>query len=308
MLIEIQRIQHVSFWKYQKFPSLRLNLLMSTRIILLIFAVLACNATIKAQKGPEVGAWLGLGTYYGDLQTRIDISNIGLAGGLNFRYNFNSRLAYKISLNYIRVHAEDSDSPNTFERERNLSFFSDIFEMNHQFEFNFLRYVHGSENEFYTPYLFGGFSALFYSPKTRLDFNNDGNSEVYVLRNFGTEGQAFGAEYGRLTFAINYGMGFKFDIAQEWSINIEIGGRSVFTDYLDDVSTVYPDKNILGQLRGDIALALSDRTISSLDLSQAGNQRGNSRDRDFYYVFGVSIMKYFGNLPCPKLGKPGKNW
>ena len=283
---------------------LRLNLPMNKRILFLFLVFVNSIGLLNAQKGAEVGAWLGTGTYYGDLQTRVTLSNIGIAGGLNFRHNFNTRLAYKISLNYIRLHAEDADSPNTFERERNLSFFSDIFDISHQFEFNFLRYVHGSEDEFYTPYLFGGFTTLFYNPKARLDFNNDGSEEVYVLRDFGTEGQAFGEEYGRFTYALNYGMGFKFDIAPEWSINIELGGRSVFTDYLDDVSTVYPDQNFLRQLRGDIAVSLSDRTDPTLDLSQAGNQRGNSRDRDFYYVFGVSIMKYFGSLPCPKLGKP----
>jgi hypothetical protein len=275
------------------------------KICSLIFLVVSfVSCTLHAQRGPEVGAWLGIGTYFGDLKTRVNVSDLGLGGGLNVRYNFNERLAYKLSLNYVRLHAEDKDSPNNFERNRNLSFFSDIFDISHQFEFNFLPYVHGSEDQFYTPYIFGGFSTLFYNPKARLDFNNDGTEEIYVLRDFGTEGQLFGEEYGRFTYAINYGVGFKFDIKPEWSINVELGGRSVFTDYLDDVSTTYPDLNALRDLRGDIAVALSDRTDPSLDLARQGNQRGNSRDRDYYYIFSVSIMKYFGNLPCPKLGKP----
>ena len=125
-----------------------------------------------------------------------------------------------------------------------------------------------------------------------------------MLRDFGTEGQAFGEEYSRFTMAINFGIGFKFDIKPEWSVNVELGGRSIFTDYLDDVSTTYPDKNELSLLRGDIAVALSDRTDPSLDIARAGNQRGNRNDRDYYYVIGVSIMKYFGNLACPKVGRP----
>ena len=277
---------------------------MNKRLLFYLVSILFCTSTLNAQKGAEIGGWVGLGTYFGDLQTRITLSNSSFAGGLNFRHNFNTRIAYKFSLNYIRLHAEDSDSPNTFERERNLSFFSDIFDMSHQMEFNFLRYVHGSEDEFYTPYLFGGFSTLFYNPKARLDFDQDGSEEVYVLRDFGTEGQAFGEEFGRFTYAVNFGFGFKFDLAPEWSMNIELGGRSVFTDYLDDVSTTFPDQNALRQLRGDIAVALSDRSDPSLDLSRTGNQRGNSKVRDFYYVFGISIMRYFGQLPCPKLGKP----
>lgn len=277
---------------------------MNRILYFLILISLSFSSLVSAQKGVEAGGWLGLGTYYGDLKTRVDLSDLGIAGGLNVRYNFNSRLCYKLSLNYIRIHADDANSPNNFELNRNLSFFSGIFDISHQFEFNFLPYIHGSEEESYTPYLFGGVSTLFYNPKARLDFNDDGVEETYVLRDFGTEGQQFGDEYGRFTYALNFGIGLKFDINPDWSINIELGGRSVFSDYIDDVSTTFPDKNALRQLRGDIAVALSDRTDPSLDLGRAGNQRGNSSDRDYYYTFGVSIMRYFGKLPCPDLGKP----
>lgn len=269
----------------------------------LLFFGLLLSTSLFSQKGIEVGGWLGVNTYYGDLKPRVNLDNVGVAGGLNFRNNFNNRISYKLSLNYLRLSAEDSDATNSFQLARNLSFFNDIYEMSHQMEFNFLPYTHGSDDDFYTPYLFGGITTLFYNPKTRLDFDQDGTEEVYVLRDFGTEGQQFGEEYGRFTFGVNYGFGLKFDINVDWSINVEVMGRSVFTDYLDDVSTVYPDRNQLGQLRGDIAVALSDRSDPGLDISNTGNQRGNARDRDFYYTFGISIMRYFGQLECPKVGK-----
>lgn len=258
-----------------------------------------------AQKGIEMGAWLGAATYYGDLKPKLNLDNVRPAGGLNFRYNFNNRISYKGSLNYMRISAEDSDATNTFQQTRNLSFFSDIYDMSHQMEFNFLPYNHGSDVDFYTPYLFGGISSIFFNPKARIDFNQDGVEEVYALRTLGTEGQALGGEYGRFTMAVNFGIGVKFDINVDWSINIEFMGRSTFTDYLDDVSTVYPDKNRLSELRGDIAVALSDRSDPSLDIDIAslGNQRGNARDRDYIYTFGISIMRYFGQLPCPKVSK-----
>ena len=41
----------------------------------------------------------------------------------------------------------------------------------------------------------------------------------------------------------------------------------------------------------------------SLDIASVGNQRGNARDRDYIYTFGISIMRYFGQLPCPKVSK-----
>ena len=272
-------------------------------LFLVLFCILSVFNTY-GQKGPELGLWLGTSTYYGDLKPTLNLQDLGLAGGLNFRYNFNDRISYKTSLNYMRLRADDSKSANNFQLNRNLSFFSDIYDMSHQMEFNFLPYVHGSDDKFYTPYLFGGISGLFYNPKTRLDFDQDGTEEVYTLRQFGTEGQAFGNEYGRFTLALNYGFGVKFDINVDWSINIEVMGRSTFTDYIDDVSTTYPDFNELGLLRGDIAVALSNRTNPGLDQIITGDQRGNSRDRDYYYTFSVSIMRYFGQLQCPKIGKP----
>lgn len=276
---------------------------MSKSFIHFILVLSLCPLVLKGQKGPEAGLWLGAATYYGDLKTTVNAADLGLAGGANFRYNFNDRISYKLSLNYLRLHAEDANSSNTFQVSRNLSFFADVFDVSHQMEFNFLPYRHGSENNFYTPYLFGGLSSFFYNPKANLDFDLDGVEETYVLRDFGTEGQAFGEEYGRFSMALNYGIGFKFDLNADWSINVEFMGHRTYTDYLDDVSTIYPDRNELIQLRGDIALALSDRSDPALDISRTGNQRGNPNDKDYYYTFGISIMKYFGDLACPKIGK-----
>ena len=56
------------------------------RVVLLL--IVSMNSLLS-QKGPEAGVWLGAGTYYGDLKTRVNLSDLGLAGGANFRYNFN---------------------------------------------------------------------------------------------------------------------------------------------------------------------------------------------------------------------------
>jgi hypothetical protein len=260
--------------------------------IVCFFLLLGTNS--QAQKGWEVGAWLGISNYFGDLNTDFDLSDPGLAGGLNGRYNFNSRISLKFSLNYGSIRGSDADSPNTFERERNLSFKSRIFDMSPQLEFNFFPYVHGSKEYYYTPYIFGGFSIFHFNPRAEL------NGEWYSLRDFGTEGQVSGDEYRRFNGAFLFGGGFKFDVSHEWSINIELGIRRVFTDYIDDVSQTYPDLLALAQSRGPIAAELSDRS-GILGLGEPGRQRGNSKDNDSYHFFGISIMKYFGRLECPKI-------
>lgn len=260
-----------------------------------IILLLCLTGTIQAQKGIELGGWLGLSNYYGDLKTNLSFAEPRAAGGLIFRYNFDERISLKSSVNYARIHAEDADSDNTYEFNRGLSFFSDIFEVTNQLEFNFFPYIHGSDDENWTPYLFGGVTALTFSPKTQLD--PDG--PVYDLRQYGTEGQGIGEEYGKWTWAIAYGVGVKWDINYEWSLNAEIGLRTTRSDYLDDVSGFYPDLDVLRTVRGQTAVTLSDPTNTSV----INRQRGNDKNNDTYALLGISIMRYFGRVECPKISQ-----
>ncbi len=268
------------------------NLLLS--LMLSIFTLPAF-----AQDTWEAGGMLGIAYYFGDLNTTFRLDDPSFAAGVAARYNFNNRLAFKFSGNYTTLSASDADSKNTFEQARNLSFRSAIFDGAAQLEFNFLPYVHGSKEKFYTPYIFGGFNIFSYNPQAEL------NNEWIDLRSLGTEGQFFGEEYSTVSGGLVYGVGFKIDLSYEWSINFEISGRQLFTDYVDDVSTTYPDMEDLEKLRGELAVTLSDRSIPGLTetpIGQPGRQRGNSRDNDNFTFISFSLMYYFGDLKCPTYG------
>jgi hypothetical protein len=118
-----------------------------------LFIVLVSTISLMGQRGWEAGGWLGASHYFGDLNTNFDISSPGLAGGLIARFNFDDRICLKFSGNVANVSADDANSNNSFERARNLSFRSLVYEGTAQLEFNFLPYVHGSADEYYTPYL-----------------------------------------------------------------------------------------------------------------------------------------------------------
>ena len=79
---------------------------------------------LAAQRGWEVGGWIGAANYFGDLNTDYDFSMPGLAGGGIARYNFNERICFKLSANYGKIAASDVNSDNPFEKARNLSFVS----------------------------------------------------------------------------------------------------------------------------------------------------------------------------------------
>lgn len=255
-----------------------------------------------AQKGWEAGPWAGIAYYFGDLNTNYDLSRPNLAGGIITRYNFNNRVGLKFGLGYGQVEADDAYSKNAFEQARNLSFRSNIFDVTASLEFNFLPYNHGSKYEFYTPYIFGGLTAFSFNPEAELD------GVWYELRPLGTEGQFKGEEYYTVQMGLEYGVGFKVDLSYEWSLNFELSARHLYTDYLDDVSTVYADPDQIRSLRGDIAVELADRSImidgvSDSQLGIPGTQRGNSNNNDVYLFLKVGIVRYFGSLQCPTIGK-----
>lgn len=260
---------------------------------------------IHAQSGFEAGGWIGISNYFGDLNTNFRMNKSGPAGGLGLRYNFNNRVCLRVGANAGVVEATDADSDNLFERTRNLSFKSKIADASLLLEFNFLPYDHGSRDNFWTPYIFAGFGATKFDPMAKID------NEWVELRPLGTEGQFKGEEYSLVAGHWAYGAGFKIDLNFEWSLNIEVSGRRLGTDYLDDVSTSYPDLEDLSFLHGDVAVRLSDRSVELLDsplfienninqpIGTEGRQRGNSRTKDSYIYIGVGIMYYFGDLRCP---------
>ena len=80
----------------------------------------------------------------------------------------------------------------------------------------------------------------------------------------------------------------------------------MFTDYLDDVSTVFPDMDDLEALRGNEAVLLSDRSWQVPDvepIGEQGRQRGNSDNNDSYALFGISLVYYFGDIRCPEYSR-----
>jgi hypothetical protein len=255
-------------------------------------------APLQAQRGWELGGGGGVAHYFGDLNTSFDFSHLGVNANIGARFNFNERICTKLAFNYGTVSADDAYSKNSYELNRNLNFKSILLDASGQLEFNFLPYIHGSKDEFFTPYLFAGFNVYYFNPTTTYQ------GKTYELRSMGTEGQFKGEEYYSVLGGLTYGAGFKIDLNYRWSVNIEISARKLFNDYLDDVSTVYPNTNDVLKQRNDIAAALSNRSLPLEDGKRAnltGKQRGNANDTDSYVFTSIGLYYYFGNLKCPPL-------
>ena len=269
---------------------------MNFRSFIIFFLSASLSFSCLAQSGWEAGGWIGTSYYFGDLKTIPNLDKPGIAGGVKGRYLFNNRISLAFSANYARVNADDANSSNPFENRRNLHFRSGIIDGTAQVEFNFMPFEHGSYNNYFTPYLGVGLSAFRFNPKAELD------GEWIALAPIGTEGQTGADVYSRVSGALAIAFGFKYNLSYYWSINVELSTRRAFTDYLDDVSTVYPNPSNLSPT----ASLLSDRSLPDADglqIGQEGRQRGNSKDNDNYNLFGVSLVYWFGQVKCPAINR-----
>lgn len=256
------------------------------------------KAQPKDAKTKELGIMLGVSSYAGELNPYNQFSKlIRPAGGLVFRKAINRRYALKSSLLYGSIKGDDALAHNDFQRNRNLNFKSILIELSGQIEFNFLSYEIGNPEFPWSPYIFCGLSGFYFNPKG----NQDGT--WLELRPLATEGQ--GVIPGRKTYlrtqlSFPFGLGLKANMGDNFAFSMEMGLRRTFTDYLDDVSTTYPDQTTLGIAKGSISTLYSDPSLNQ-EINNSFRQRGNSQNKDWYSFSGIMITYYLRKKPpeCP---------
>lgn len=254
-------------------------------IVLSIIFFIVSNANANAQYEPnqEFGILGGAGYYIGDLNN-THFNNIRAAGGITFRKNFDRRFSFKSSALYTNVYADDANSSDDINKNRNLHFKSDVIELSGQVEFNFLPYETGNALYPFTPFVFTGVSLFNFNPRAEA---SDG--QWYALQELGTEGQGTTAfpnrkKYALTQLSIPFGGGFKIGVSDDVNIIIEYGLRKTFTDYLDDVSTTYAG---LPSEFDNVTIELSDRSLDGPQ--QAGIARGDETNKDWYSFAGVTL-------------------
>jgi hypothetical protein len=261
-------------------------------LLLIIFSIL----NTKAQKS-ELGFFLGTSYYLGDLNPSSHFGMAQSAGGVLYRYNFNTRWAFKFSALFGNVMGSDKETNGN--NPRNLSFKSPISELSAQLELNFFNLYNSSGKNAFSPYIFGGFSVFSFNPMANT------NDHWYDLQPLGTEGQGLEkrpARYSLTNVSFPFGLGIKVNFLKRFSIGAEWGLRKTFTDYIDDVSTTYYDPDLLALERSQTTADLADR---SLVKHQIGSARGNSTTTDWYSFAGIWLTFKLSdsNNSCPAYSK-----
>lgn len=246
----------------------------------------------------EAGFNIGGANYLGDLAPSslwTSVGDVNLSGGVMVRINWVDWVTFRAGYQYGSIEASDANAKNAeSRRKRNLSFRSVLHELHLTTEINIFGYRPYKSGRGFAPFLFAGISAFKFNPQA------EWNGQWYDLQPLGTEGQGLAqapARYKRVQLAIPAGIGFKFALSPSLNLGLEVGMRKTFTDYLDDVSTNYPDLALLATSpQGEIATALSWRggeIDPEATAPAAGAVRGDPDDLDWYIFSGLSLSYNF---------------
>jgi hypothetical protein len=268
----------------------------------IMLLALLCPAILHAQRW-HLNVFGGISNYSGDLQSKaftLDQSYGAIGAGI--QYDLTPQLALLGNFTWARVGASDVYNKPTLQA-RNLSFQTQILEGNLLLEYTLFDLA---EHRF-SPYGFAGLAIFHFNPFT---YDTLGN-QVY-LRPLSTEGEGLPQypdqkPYSLTQLAIPFGAGVKLRVTNNVVLAYEIGFRKLFTDYLDDVSSIYVDKNILLAAKGPEAVELAYRgnevKNGNPTYPAAGEKRGGSKAYDWYYFSVIRIcigLNYKGNTPYGK--------
>lgn len=255
---------------------------------------LLCSLFSMAQKSPEaidgpaapkfsVHLGVGTATYNGDLmQTNANMfKQLSYSFSVGASYAFIEKLRARFDFGIQQLQGSDKKNSGAQYKARNLSFKSTVADLSLSAEYSIL-----SLNRYrVTPYISAGVGVMFFNPYT-----NDATGKKQYLRELGTEGQGLAAYPDRKIYkksAVEFplGIGAKYPLNENMSLQFEMNYRITGTDYLDDVSlNSYPDKTLL-DARNPLT---ANFTWRGNEVGQGGYPknlalpRGNPKDKDGY--------------------------
>jgi hypothetical protein len=264
-------------------------------LLLLLIATSFTGFTQDGLQNKQTGYYslsLGAGTanYFGDLINPGNFGQPGLNISAGLEYQWKPRWSFRTNIQYFHISGDDNLADDDRE-ERNLSFYSNNWELDVTAHYNFVKIPEDgyAKRKLANVYLFAGAGLMLMNPKATRS-----NGRTVELQPLETEG----VSYSRLQFVVPFGIGSKIKIDPRFNLLLEAGYRFTFSDYLDDISSErYPNP---ATLKSDLSREMSDRRREidpgyPLDLGK----RGNGTKHDGYLLFNLSLQYTFGNNKAP---------
>lgn len=254
---------------------------------------------------------LGISNYQGELTSYSSENGfralVGPVIGVHGGYELSHRFQLRGDLLYTRLSGDDALNEREMTRIRNLNFFSPIVQLAGGVDWNILSFSLSEENGF-TPYVTGGASVFYMNPMTEYQ------GEKVALQPLGTEGQYMDAypdqkPYSLIQPSLQFGGGLKL-LTGGFIIAVEAMMSYSFTDYIDDVSTIYISYPELYEEASPLTAALANRQGEYLNsepvIVPTGTLRGNPDSKDLFGTitvrFGVPLDVSSNNVKVRKNG------
>lgn len=260
---------------------------MQIRLHVLFFMLMLTGALTSLAQKADIGILLGGSYYYGDIINKnyIETQSIHQAGGLFLRKHMSKKVCLRFNLMYAYLEASDAklpdDGTNDFQRLRNLSFFTDIYELSGVVEYNLLQDHNKGRRikNHLIPYIYGGLGVFYYEPKA----THPVTGQTINLRPLQTEG----VSYSSFALAVPLGAGVRYYLDKNWQIGFDLGMRLTSTSHIDDINGISFYRNA-AVLQSEDARLMADRSEGSV--FQPGDKRGKiGFITDIYFIGGVTL-------------------
>jgi hypothetical protein len=244
----------------------------------------------------EYGPTIGFSTYQGDINpfsNRLSVQGANLLIGLNAGITVNEFYGFKFTYLNTTLSSSDKQSFDKWRLSRNLSFRTKIHEFSLTNEIQLFDILKMFRKYNLKPYLVFGVGVFKFNPKANY------HGKWYDLQPLGTEGQGLEGSnterYDLTEISFPLGFGLRYEFNNNFALAISFEQRITLTDYIDDVSTTYPDLNQLQKERGQLAALLSYRggevPEGNTDLGEISHfGRGNENENDWFFSTNISFL------------------
>ena len=191
---------------------------MKKSLLIAIVMLVASFAATAQQYKYEVGPSLGMTGYLGEANTGNLFKHPSFTLGGMFRYNHNSRWAFKANLNYANIRGDSEKDDMVYPDGIDYSFNSSLIDLGLTAEFNFLNFGRGPLYKKYkpiSPYMVAGVGFVFAMC--------DGQNQA--------------------SFTIPFGIGVKYKYKDRLNMSFEFTMRKEFSDRIDGLSDLFGIKH-----------------------------------------------------------------
>jgi len=191
---------------------------MKKTVLIALLVLLTAMSAVAQQYKYEVGPSLGMTGYLGEGNNGNLFKHPSFTVGGQFRYNHNSRWAFKANLNYANIRGNTAGDESVYPDGAEYDFNSSLIDLGLTAEFNFLNFGRGpmyKKLKPISPYMVAGVGFVF----------------------------AICDGHNQASFTVPLGIGVKYKYKDRLNLSFEFTMRKEFSDRIDGLSDLYGIKH-----------------------------------------------------------------